>query len=792
MRIQKEWKKMLDFSKIIFLDGAMGTMLQQLDLPLGKWPEEINLTNPNEVINIHKQYIKAGAKIISANTFGANAYKIQGSIYSVEQIVQAGIENAKKAAENTDTLVAIDIGPIGKMLRPNGDMTFEQAYEKFRQMLTIGENCGADLVLFETISDLLEMKAAILAAKENTSLPILATMTFEATNRTFTGVNVQTMAATLEGLGVDAIGFNCSLGPKDMLPLVKELANYTNLPIIVKANAGLPDPNTNQYDITAQTFCTVMDELITLGASIIGGCCGTTPEYIKLLKQHYHSKKVTNRPMIKKSMLTSGISALEVNRICVVGERINPTGKKLFKEALKNKNISYILTQAVTQIEAGADILDVNVGLPGTDEKDLMITVIEQLQSIADVPLQIDSSDPEVIEAALRIYNGKPLVNSVNGEDEVLNRILPIVKKYGAAVIGLTLNQNGIPNKAEDRYQIARHIIEKADSYGIKREDIYIDCLTLTASVQQAEVYETLKAVQMVKNNLGVKTILGVSNISFGLPQRELLNKTFLNLALAHGLDLAIINPNNIEMTAAIDAFNVLYNQDKGAALYIAKHNTVKVENTVSTTTLTIDEAIKSGIKEATRTATLNLMKTTSPMDIVNNYLIPALDKVGTDFETNKIFLPQLMQSATAAQAGFDTIKQALSKKTNTQNISKGKIILATVKGDIHDIGKNIVKVILENYGYDIIDLGKDVPIEKIVNETLKNHIKLVGLSALMTTTIVNMAKTVQALRDAGADCKIMVGGAVLTEDFAKSIGADFYAKDAKQSADIAKKVFDS
>lgn len=783
---------MLDFTKMIILDGAMGTMLQKVGVTQNQLPEEVNITNPEIVIDIHRAYIEAGCQIISTNTFGANAYKVGSSPYTVEQLITAAVQNAKKAAAGTDTKIALDIGPIGKMLRPNGDLAFKEAYQIYKQMIECGVKNGVDLIFFETIADLLEMKAGILAAKENANLPIFCSMTFEANQRTFAGVSVPAMAAVLEGLGADVIGFNCSLGPTEMLPLVQQLADCTNLPILVKANAGLPNLKTNEYDIDAQQFCDALAPHIQAGASIIGGCCGTTPEYIQKLSTRYASLCPIKRKPIHQSVLTGATDALQVNRVCIVGERINPTGKKLFKQALQNRNIGYILSQGIEQIRAGADILDVNVGLPGTDEKDLMVTVIEQLQSITDVPLQIDSSSVEVLEAALRIYNGKPIVNSVNGEQEVLDSILPLVKKYGAAVIGLTLDQNGIPSDAQSRYQIAERIVKKAEEYGIPREDIYIDCLTLTASVQQAEVIETLKAMQLVKQKLGVKTVLGVSNISFGLPARELINKTFLTLALAHGLDLPIINPNITAMTEAIDAFNVLYNHDIGAAKYIQKYNQAAVAVTkepAQKTEMTLDLAVRTGLKEEAATQTEKLMQTMAPMDIVDQILIPSLDKVGQDFETNVIFLPQLIQSATAAQAGFDVIKKHLAKNNDQQTVSKGKIVLATVKGDIHDIGKNIVKVILENYGYDVIDLGKDVPIDTVVRQTIDNHVHLVGLSALMTTTVVNMEATIRALREAGADCKIMVGGAVLTQDFAKTMGADYYAKDAKQSADIAKEV---
>jgi 5-methyltetrahydrofolate--homocysteine methyltransferase len=786
---------MLDLNQnhIILLDGAMGTMLQKSGIPIPKVPEILNLTHPETIIEIHRQYIESGSDIIYTNTFGANRYKLSQCEYSVEQLITAGVQNAKKAIGDTTVLAALDIGPIGELLKPNGSLSFDGAYEIFREMVVCGEQAGADLIIFETITDLLEMKAAVLAAKENTSLPVFCTMSFEQNQRTFTGVCVESMATTLTALGVDAIGINCSLGPKEILPIAKKLCEWTPLPIIVKANAGLPNLNSNTYDISPQEFSDTMAKYLEYGVSIIGGCCGTTPEYIRLLSENLKGKVPTKRQIPKRSVLCSANQAVVVDGVKVIGERINPTGKKRMKEALIHRDIGYILTQGLEQVNAGADILDVNVGLPEIDEKEIMQTAVTELQSVIDAPLQIDSSHPDVIEQALRIYNGKAIVNSVNGEQKVLDRILPIVKKYGAAVVGLTLDENGIPNAAEDRFLIAQKITDTALSYGIPKEDIYIDCLTLTASVQQKEVVETLHAVQLVKEKLGVKTVLGVSNISFGLPNRELINHSFLTLAMAHGLDCPILNPNIKSMMDSIDAFNVLYNRDTNAVQYISRHNQTAAPaatNPNKTEEMTLEYAVKNGLKEAAGKLTKALLETTDPMQIINEMLIPALDIVGNEFEKGILFLPQLIQSATAAQAGFDEIKQALSKQNNSSAISKGDIILATVKGDVHDIGKNIVKVILENYGYHVIDLGKDVPIETVVNETIRTGTKLVGLSALMTTTVVSMEQTIRALRESGADCKIWVGGAVLTEEYAMQIGADYYAKDAKQSVDIAKKVF--
>lgn len=776
-----------DLSKITYLDGAMGTMLQESGIDIGKIPEELNITHPEVVTDIHRQYIESGAQIIYANTFAANHYKLKASKYTVDELITAGIACAKTACKGTDTKVALSIGPVGELLEPGGSLTFEEAYDIFKEMVVSGEKAGADLVVFETIVDLLEMKAAVLAAKENTSLPVFCTMTFEENGRTFTGVTVPCAAVTLTALGVDAIGINCSLGPDKIFPLAQEMVKWTPLPVIIKANAGLPNLNSNAYDISADEYVKMIEPYLALGINFIGGCCGTTPEYIKKLREATCHLKVPERAFRKRSALCSSGKMVLVDQVRIVGERINPTGKKVFKQALLDKNIGYILSQAIEQVSAGADILDVNVGLPEIDEKAMMVEVVRQLQSVVDAPLQIDSSDADVIEGALRIYNGKPIVNSVNGEAAVLDKILPLVKKYGAAVVGLTLDEKGIPETAEERFAIAKRIVKRAAAFGIGPEDIYIDCLTLTASVQQKEVTQTLKALTMVKEKLGVKTVLGVSNISFGLPNRELINTSFLTLAMAHGLDLPIINPNIKAMTDAIDAFLVLYNYDIGSAAFIEKHNAATASVPAASTDITLEYAVKKGLKEYAKTATQALLDSLEPMEIINTILIPALDQVGEDFEKGIIFLPQLIQSATAAQAGFDVMKQEMAKNASS-SISKGKIVLATVKGDIHDIGKNIVKVILENYGYQVIDLGKDVPIETVVQEANAHQAKLVGLSALMTTTVVNMEKTIQALRK-NTDCTIMVGGAVLTHEYALKIGADYYAKDAKQSVDIAKKV---
>jgi 5-methyltetrahydrofolate--homocysteine methyltransferase len=773
----------------IFLDGAMGTMLQAKGLQLGGIPELINISNPEWISDIHKSYINAGSDIIYTNTFGANRYKLKESGYSVDEIIPKAIEIAKDACKGTNTLVALDIGPIGQLLEPTGSLSFEEAYDIFKEQIIAGKD--ADLIVFETMTDLYEIKAAVLAAKENSKLPVICTMTFEQNSRTFTGCSVSAMALTLSGLGVDAIGLNCSLGPKELFPIVKELSEWTNLPIVVKPNAGLPDPVTNTYDITPDEFAEYMAEFAGLGVKIFGGCCGTTSEYIKALTEKLSATEsaVSSFKGIPTAVCSSSKTVI-INRPRVIGERINPTGKKMFKQALINHDISYILNQAVEQVNAGADILDVNVGLPEIDEKSMMVEVIKALQSISDTPLQIDSSDINALEAGLRVYNGKAIVNSVNAEDESLDSVLPLVKKYGACVIGLTLDKNGIPKTADERFRLAAKIMNKAIEYGIPKTDIFIDCLTLTASAEQSAVMETLKAVRMVKERLGLKTVLGVSNISFGLPVRELINHNFLTMALSYGLDLPIINPNITSMMGAVRSYNLLANIDKNAAEFIRAYGTDTTPAAPAEVDREIDifYAMEHGLKAEGAKITEKLLNTHEPMSIVNEILIPALDKVGADFEKGIIFLPQLILSAEVAQSAFEVIKKHLVKN-NISSQSKGKIILATVKGDIHDIGKNIVKVLLENYGYTVIDLGKDVDCQAVVDTAVEHNVKLVGLSALMTTTLKSMEETIKLLRDNRVNCKVMVGGAVLTPDYAIKIGADFYSKDAKGSVDIARKV---
>lgn len=783
------FKELLESREFVFFDGAMGTVLQANGLEMGGIPEELNITNPELITKIHKGYIDAGSDVVYANTFGANRYKLSHSEYSVGEIIYAAVKNARNAAEGTDTLVALDLGPIGQLLEPTGTLSFEEAYDIFAEQVAAGKD--ADIIVFETMTDLYELKAALLAAKENSDKPVVCTMTFEQNLRTFTGCEVSSMALTLEGLGADAIGINCSLGPAELEPVVKELSKWTRLPVVVKPNAGLPDPETNLYNVTPERFAEQMKNLVRYGVKIFGGCCGTSPEFIsETVKALKSERYVDITPEIPSAVCTPSKTVV-IDRPRIIGERINPTGKKIFKAALINNDIDYILGQAIEQTGAGAEILDVNVGLPDIDEKKMMITAVKAIQGITDAPLQIDSTVIEVLESALRIYNGKPVVNSVNGEETSLNTILPLVKKYGAAVVGLTLDENGIPKKAEERFKIAERIMNRALEIGIPKENIFIDCLTLTASAEQEGVMETVKALRRVKNELGLKTVLGVSNISFGLPNRELINSTFLSVALANGLDLPIINPNVPSMSGAVRAFRLLSNADRNSLEFIAAYGS-ETPKTVKTAdsheNVTLEYAIENGLKSEGAKITAKLLETTDPMEIVNNMLIPALDKAGSRFEKGEIFLPQLIQTAGAAQSCFEVIKEKLAKSGANQ-VSKGKIVLATVKGDIHDIGKNIVKVLLENYGYQVIDLGRDVDYQKVVDAAVENDVHLVGLSALMTTTLSSMEKTIALLRENNVDCKIMVGGAVLTPEYAEKIGADFYARDAKESVDIAKRV---
>lgn len=796
-------REVFDRKRFVFLDGGMGTQLQARGLQPGQKPELAALEMPDVLTAIHTDYANAGADILLANTFGANAKKLAGCGHTVEDVVTASIAYARKAADTTGALVALDIGPLGELLVPAGTLSFEDAYAEFAQVIRAGAAAGADLVFLETMTDLYELKAAILAAKENCTLPIFTSMSFESRGRTFTGCTVESYAVTAAGLGADAVGINCSLGPKEILPFAQRLCRSVpaGVPVFVKPNAGLPNPD-GSYNLDPDGFAAEMKEYAAIGVSMVGGCCGTTPAFIAKLHETFSPLAPADKIPIRRSCLCTPVRFVEVNGITVVGERINPTGKKRLQQALRDGDSAYPCTQAVAQAEAGAQVLDVNAGLPGIDEAATLEQLVKDLQAVTDLPLQLDSSNPEALSRALRIYNGKPIVNSVNGETETLEKILPLCKKYGAAVVGLALDKGGIPPTVEGRVAIARRIVDAAHAAGIPDEDIYIDCLCLTASAQQEGATQTLQALARCKKELGVRTVLGVSNISFGLPCRGYLNTTFLTMAMSAGLDLAIMNPNTPEMMAAVRAYRVLTCQDPQSTDYVAAYADVQIQTTqTSKSAATVAEvsaaapggdalfeAVRRGLKAEARAAADAALTMREPLDVVNTSLIPALDAVGDGFEKGTVFLPQLLQAATAAQAAFEAIKAKIAASGQAQG-SKGKIVIATVKGDVHDIGKNIVRVILENYGYDVLDLGRDVDPERVVEAVRQTGAKLVGLSALMTTTVPNMQATIEALHAANLDCKVMVGGAVLTPDYARDIGADYYCKDAKASADLAKQL---
>lgn len=793
-----EFRELLSKPGPVLLDGGMGTMLQARGLGMEEFPELAALEHPDWVRDIHRAYVDAGTQILCANTFGANREKLRRTGMTPAQVIPPSIAVAKQAAEGR-ALVALDIGPIGQLLEPTGILKFEDAVDIFKEEVAAGVSAGADLIVIETMTDLQECRAALLAAKESCDLPVVVTMTYEERGRTFLGCDPASAALTLEGMGADAIGVNCSLGPREMPALVKELTSWSTLPIAIKPNAGLPDPSGGGYDITPAEFAQAMAELTELGVKLYGGCCGTTPEYIALMNEALQGRTIRPVPRCVPAAVCSGTKTVALDRVRVIGERINPTGKKAMKEALRQGNVDYMLNQALAQTEAGADILDVNVGLPEIDEVSVMVRVVKALQGVTDAPLQLDSTDPKVLQAALRVYCGKAIVNSVNGDEEVLDSILPLVKKYGAAVVGLTLDRNGIPKTVEARMEIARRILDKALAYGIRREDVYIDCLTLTVSAEQEGAAQTLEALERVKGELGLKTVLGVSNISFGLPARPLVNQNFLMMAMTRGLDLPIINPNVEAMMAAVRCYHLLMNIDKDARDYVAAYGDAKVSTTITTGSTaptatapaenrTLGQIVEAGLKGEAGPATRRLLETTPPMEVVNEVLIPALDRVGADFEAGRVYLPQLIQAAGAAQAAFEVIREEMPAGDQRDN-NKGTIVLATVKGDVHDIGKNITRVLLENYGYPVVDLGKDVEPAAVAEAVRTHQAKLVGLSALMTTTLKSMEETIALLRRENLPCKVMVGGAVLTADYAEKIGADYYVRDAKEDVDVAKLV---
>ena len=795
--------------ELLFLDGGMGTLLQAEGLAPGELPETWNIEHPEKVEAIHRRYYEAGSDVVLANTFGANVCKFHDDRYTVEEVIRAGIANAKRAGEQIgkETYVALDMGPTGKLLKPMGDLDFDDAYEAFAEAVRYGEKYGADLIHIETMSDTYEVKAAILAAKENSSLPVFVTMIFDERGKLLTGGDVPSVVAMLEGLRVDALGLNCGLGPKQMLPILNDLRRYTSLPIIVKPNAGLPKQKNGEtyYDVEPDEFARIMQEVVKGGACVIGGCCGTTPEHIKKLVEE--CKDLPLREIEKKhdTIVSSyGQAVILDDMPRIIGERINPTGKKKFKEALKNEDMDYILKEAITQQDKGAHILDVNVGLPDIDEVAMMEKVVKELQSVTSLPLQIDTVDGKAMERAMRIYNGKPMINSVNGKQVSMDEVFPLIRKYGGVVVGLTIDEEGIPKDAEGRVRVAGKIINEAAKYGIDKKDIVIDVLTMTISSEKDGAKVTLEALKRVREEFGVRTVLGVSNISFGLPRRPIVNSYFYAMAMQNGLTAGIINPSSEDMMKAYRSYNALMGFDENCTNYISTYAGTTEMVTVQASQaaaaagnapkaaggeMTLKYAIERGLKEEAHHITRELIGTREPLDIIQEELIPALNVVGEGFEKGTVFLPQLLMSADAAKIAFAVIKDVLASSGQEEE-KKEKIILATVKGDIHDIGKNIVKVLLENYGFDVIDLGKDVPPEAIVEKAVAENVTLVGLSALMTTTVVSMEETIKLLREKKPDCKVMVGGAVLNQDYADMIGADFYGKDAMQSVHYAQKFF--
>lgn len=786
--------------RIIFFDGGLGSLLQERGLKPGELPETWNLTRPEVLYDIHRAYLDAGADIILANTFGANGFKYD----NLEEIVTAAVVNAKKAVADSGrkAYVALDMGPTGKLLKPMGTLDFEECVSIYADVVRYGAKAGADLILIETMSDTYELKAAVLAAKENSNLPVVATVVFDEHHKMLTGATPEVVVALLEGLRVDAIGMNCGLGPKQMKPIFETMARYASIPLVITPNAGLPRSENGKtvYDVGPEEFAEDMEEIINMGAWMAGGCCGTTPAHIKALTERCSS--ITPKPLTDKdyTIVTSYSTAVELGgRPVIIGERINPTGKSKFKQALRDNNMEYILEEGVKQADSGAHILDVNVGLPEIDEPAMMRRTVYELQSVLPLPLQIDTTDPVAMEQAMRIYNGKPMINSVNGKEEIMHQIFPLVQKYGGTVVGLALDEAGIPDTAEGRLAVAKKIYDTAAQYGIKPKDIVIDALTMTMSTDNNSANITLDTVREIKAH-GGRTVLGVSNISFGLPQREVINSGFFLMAMQAGLSAGIINPNARAMIQAYDTYCVLGGFDSQCMSYIEKYavaeptpvaqtvTSVKQAGKAVTGNLSLTDCIVKGLKEQAYKATKEELGTKDTMEIINGELVPALDIVGKGFEKGTVFLPQLLMSAEAAKAGFEAIKEYVSSQGTNQE-KKATIVIATVKGDIHDIGKNIVKVLLENYGYDVIDLGKDVPPETVVDKVIETHAPLVGLSALMTTTVVSMEETIKKLHESAPWCKIMVGGAVLTQEYADMIGADFYGKDAMQSVYYAEEL---
>lgn len=787
---------------ILILDGAMGTMLQRAGLSAGENPSLLSLSAPETVEGIHAAYLDAGSRIVYANTFSAAAPKLKGTGVSTPEAVSAAVGLAKRAAAPRGGFAALDLGPIGELIEPLGPLAFEDAVEIFAQQVRAGREAGADLVVIETMMDLYEAKAALLAVKENCSLPVFVTMTFEPNGRTFTGCDVPAMAVTLEGLGADAVGFNCSVGPDQLVPLVRELRRWTALPIIAKPNAGLPNA-AGSYDLSPDEFAAGMTKLLDAGASIVGGCCGTDPVYIRTLAKAASGRSPLPLPKeAPPAAVASATGAVVLDRPRVIGERLNPTGKKLLKQALADGDMGYLMRQAAAQAADRAEILDINVGLPGIDEAAMMVRAVRAVQSVTELPLQIDSPNAKAIEAGLRAANGRALMNSVNGKDAVLDELLPIAKKYGAVVVGLTLDEDGIPETVEGRIRIAKKILRRAADFGIPARDVVIDCLTLTVGAGEENAKITVEAVRRVTEELGLGTILGVSNVSFGLPRRDIVNRTFLTMALQSGLSLAILNPGDAGMMEAMDAHRLLSGRDPAGAAFIGRYSGTAAPAPAKAAALApeaggsaakedggILAAIKNGLEERAAALTRELLSAAEPESIINRTLIPILDGIGKEYETGRIFLPQLIRAAQAAKAAFDVIREALAKSKTDQS-DCGSVVLATVRGDVHDIGKNIVRAVLENYGYRMIDLGRDVPPETVAEAVKSSGARLAGLSALMTTTLPSMAETIELLHRECPGCKVCVGGAVLTEPYAKSIGADYYAPDASATVAAARDVY--
>lgn len=771
-------------TKKIYFDGGFGTMLQAMGLEAGEQPAQWNIDHPERITAIHKAYLEAGSDIITANTFGINSLKFKNA----GEYARAAVACAKEAAAGYDNkYVAYDMGPTGRLIKPMGNMEFEEAIEIFKECTEYAVEYGADLIIIETMNDSYETKAALLAAKENSSLPVFVTNAYDERHKLMTGADAKAMIAMLEGLGADAIGMNCSFGPDKMLPIVKTYAEYSSVPIIVNPNAGLPQIRDGQtvYDISPEAFADIMAEIAGLGATVLGGCCGTTPEHISEMIKKVND--VPFKPVAPKthSLVSSYSHTAELGKLpVIIGERINPTGKKKVKEALRNRDYNYILTEAIKQEEAGSHILDVNAGIPDIDEPEVLSQLVRELQTVTDLPLQIDTADAAALEKAMRIYNGKPMVNSVNGSDKSMNAVFPLVKKYGGVVVALTMDENGIPDTAEGRFDIAKRIVNRAAEYGIDKKDIIVDPLTMTISSDDTSAATTLAAVTMIKQKLGVSTSLGVSNVSFGLPNRSIINSAFFTMALYAGLDAAIMDPYSPDMMKAYYSYKALSGRDKGCMEYIA-YTEGREENRqeIKTEEMTLAYAIQKGLSDAAVKITTELLEAHAPIDIINTELIPALNSAGEEFEAKRIFLPQLIMSAEAAGKAFDILKSKMPSNTDESK----KIVIATVKGDIHDIGKNIAKALLESYGFYVVDLGRDVAPETVLQNA--KGCSLIGLSALMTTTVPAMEETIRLVRQQSPETKILVGGAVLTADYAEQIGADYYAADAMDTVRIAQMI---